>query len=108
MRLNQMNQLLLLTNNNVTRSMRSVSNWKKKMPINSTSYIESLESKMENKVIDFYLKSEIKRDPYMEHLYEEVLESKMNLELNNLEKSTESLLRGIPLNTKCNTEVLTT
>ena len=54
-----MKLLLLLTNNNaiecMKRSMRSVnvvklvgtnSNWKKKIPLNSTSYINSLELKL--------------------------------------------------------------
>jgi hypothetical protein len=37
-------QTLLLTNNNVTKLMKT--NWKKQMCINNTSYLDSLESKM--------------------------------------------------------------
>ena len=110
-----MNQLLLLTKNNITETMRTYSNWKKEISLYLSSYINSLESKMKKEL-------KLKRDPYMEHqlfwrcitrsIYGtfayDVIESNLKLNSNNLEKSTESLLRGIPLNTEYKHEVLTT
>ena len=98
--------------------MRTYSNWKKEISLYLSSYINSLELKMLKKLkqkiineihiwnISFF--GVIKRDPYMEHLYYDVIESNLKLNSNNLEKSTESLLRGIPLNTEYKHEVLTT
>jgi predicted house-cleaning noncanonical NTP pyrophosphatase (MazG superfamily) len=106
-----MNQLLLLTKNNITETM-SNSNWKKEIYLNPTNYINSLESKMkeesklnENHIWDISFFDVIKRDPYMDEKYYDVIESKMSskviefynsqtiqdmqFELNNLEKRNE-------------------
>ena len=69
-----MNQLLLLTNKNVTGLMRSV---KQNVSCN-------------------YLDASNFRDIFKSEKPFEHLESKLNLENNNLEKENVSLLRGIP------------
>lgn len=46
----QMNQLLLLTKNNITETMRSYSNWEKEITLYRSSYINSLESTMVKKL----------------------------------------------------------
>ena len=84
-----MNQLLLLTNRNVTRSMRSVNKnkWGKR---NRVLYLES-------KIVSVDKLDETKNEyPYIAVEPFEVLESKLNLQNNNLEKENVSLLRGIP------------
>jgi hypothetical protein len=90
-----MNQLLLLTKNNITETM-SYSNWKKEISLYLTNYINSLELKLkkelkhnETHIWNISCFSVIKRDPYMEHLHDDVIESKVKLNSNNLEKRIE-------------------
>ena len=88
-----MNQLLLLTKNNITETM-SYSNWKKEIPLYLTNYINSLESKLkkelkhnETHIWNISCFSVIKRDPYMVDITLEEIESIMTV--NNLEKRIE-------------------
>ena len=48
-----MNQLLLLTKNNITETM-SYSNWKKEIPLYLTNYINSLESKLKKELREMF------------------------------------------------------
>ena len=113
-----MNQLLLLTKNNITETM-SYSNWKKEIPLYLTNYINSLESKMKK---GSQSKINLTRSIYGTTAYD-VTESKMaskviefynsqsiqdmQFELNNLEKEmsaipqrTHSVLHNFGLSTK--------
>ena len=92
-----MNQLLLLTKNNITETMRSYSNWKKEIMLYRRSYINSLESKMkkesklnETHICNISFFGVIKRDPYMEHYHDDVIESKVKLNSNKLQKRNVS------------------
>ena len=110
-------RILLLLSKMQMISMRSYSHWKKEIPLYLTSYIKLLESKMLKKLkqkiinethiwnISFF--GVAQRDPYMEHQHDDVIDSKMKLNSNNLEKEmsaipqrTHSVLHNFGLSTK--------
>ena len=99
-----MNQLLLLTKNNITETM-SNSNWKKEIYLNPTNYINSLESKMkeesklnENHIWDISFFDVIKRDPYMDEKYYDVIESKMSSKVTAFNRIKNAIEYNLKLN----------